>query len=88
MEARVRGRVQGVGFRAFVYDQARRLGLGGSVRNCWDGSVEVVAEGPRDRLERLLDVLREGPRAARVEGVEVRWDGPSADPPTGFEVRG
>src|SRR5689334_9970767 len=88
LEARVRGRVQGVGFRAFVWERARGLGLGGYVRNEWDGSVLVVAEGPRARLNTLLAALREGPPGARVSYVEPRWAGPSTAPPAHFEVRG
>lgn len=74
LRAVVRGRVQGVGFRDFVWRQAAFLGLVGYVRNGDDGrSLEVVAEGEREKLEQLLDCLREGPRGARVEDVDVRW---------------
>lgn len=70
----VRGRVQGVNFRSFVQARAHGLGLIGYVRNLSDGrSVEVVAEGPRDKLERLIDHLHDGPGMARVEGVDVEW---------------
>ena len=67
---RVRGRVQGVGFRAFVQRHGRALGLVGYARNLADGSVEVVAEGPEGSLELLSRRLQEGPRAARVTGVQ------------------
>lgn len=74
LRAVVRGRVQGVGFRDFVYTRARFLGLTGYVRNLPDDcSVEVVAEGRRADLEQLLEYLREGPRLARVDGVDVDW---------------
>ncbi len=74
----VRGRVQGVGFRDFVYMRARFLGLRGYVRNLPDmRSVEVVAEGERYALEQLLDHLREGPRGARVDGLDVAWGEPT-----------
>ena len=74
----VRGRVQGVGYRDFVYMRARFLGLQGYVRNLPDmRSVEVVAEGQRDALERLLDHLREGPRGARVDALDVTWGDPT-----------
>ena len=66
----VRGRVQGVGFRWFVEREAHMLGIGGSVRNNSDGSVEVLAIGTRDQLSGLRSRLREGPRAARVDDVE------------------
>jgi len=72
--ATVRGRVQGVNFRTFVATRARFLGLNGYARNLPDGSsVEVVAEGPRESLEQLLEYLHQGPRSARVEQVEVDW---------------
>jgi len=73
VEARVRGTVQGVGFRAFTLREARALSLTGYVKNEYDGSVSVVAEGPRDALERLLQALRGGPRAAAVKEVEMSW---------------
>lgn len=62
----VYGRVQGVGFRFFVQDEARRLGLAGWVRNRSDGGVEAVATGPAEKLRQLEDRLRVGPAAARV----------------------
>jgi len=74
----VRGRVQGVGYRDFVYMRARFLGLRGYVRNLPDmRTVEVVAEGERGGLEQLLDHLREGPRGARVDGLDVTWGEPT-----------
>lgn len=69
----VKGYVQGVGFRYYVVDTAVPLGLTGWVRNLWDGDVEVIAEGERGALEKLLAVLRRGPRAAHVSGVNVDW---------------
>jgi acylphosphatase len=68
----VRGRVQGVGFRWFVWREAQRLGLRGIVRNLPDGSVEVMAEGLEKALEELELALSQGPTAARVEHVEKR----------------
>ena len=74
----VRGRVQGVGFRDFVYMRARFLGLRGYVRNLPDmRSLEVVAEGERASLQQLVDYLREGPRGARVDGLDVTWGEPA-----------
>ena len=74
LRAVVRGRVQAVGFREFVYVRARFLGLTGYVRNGDDGrSLEVVAEGERQSLEQLLEYLRQGPRSARVDAVDVQW---------------
>jgi acylphosphatase len=67
----IRGRVQGVGFRAFVEDEAMLRGLRGWVRNRRDGSVEAVAAGPAKDVEALVEVLRRGPPAARVDSVGV-----------------
>ena len=75
LRAVVSGRVQGVNFRQFVYTRARFLRLTGYVGNLEDGlSLEVVAEGPRQDLEQLLEYLHEGPGSARVESVEVDWE--------------
>ena len=72
LHAFVEGDVQGVGYRYFVIDNARSLGLTGWVRNRFDGSVEVLAEGPRAYLEILIDALQQGPRSARVVGSAYR----------------
>lgn len=71
----VHGRVQGVGFRWFVWQAAGRLGLRGLARNLPDGSVEVVAEGPSNALEELAQALARGPATARVERVD-KYDVP------------
>ncbi len=73
LEAWVRGRVQGVGYRAFVERVALELGLAGYAKNLPDGRVEVVAEGEEEALNLLLEKLKAGPRLARVEGVEARF---------------
>ena len=80
VRAIIRGRVQGVGFRYFVADEARRLGLRGYVRNMPDrSSVELVAEGEKSGLDRLLLVVRKGPPGARVVNVDAAWSGRSGD---------
>src|SRR4051794_41579009 len=76
LEASVRGRVQGVGFRYFVLEWASMLGLGGWVANEADGSLRCVVEGRRDRLDELLGRLRQGPPGARVDAVEASWPAP------------
>jgi len=65
------GRVQGVGYRAACADRATSLGLGGWVRNRADGTVEVMASGPRERLEALRVWMEAGPPAAHVSKVEM-----------------
>ena len=75
LHAVVRGDVQGVGFRYFLQRKARELDLRGWVRNNDDGSVELVAEGPRDRLEELRRAAEHGPRMARVDRVDAHWSG-------------
>ena len=65
------GRVQGVGFRYFALDAARREGLGGYVRNLDDGRVEAVAEGEADSMVRFERALRQGPSRSRVEHVMI-----------------
>ncbi|MFN3704638.1 MAG: acylphosphatase [Thermoflexales bacterium] len=69
----VHGHVQGVGFRYFTLRRAEMLGLTGWVRNCQDGTVEVVAEGRTQELETLLAALHTGPSGAVVRRVEVSW---------------
>jgi acylphosphatase len=71
VHATVHGRVQMVGFRAFVLDRAWDLALRGTVANRPDGSVECVVEGSRDDVDRLIQSLREGPNSARVDRVDV-----------------
>lgn len=73
VQAIVRGRVQGVFYRASTEREARRLGLRGWVKNRADGSVEFVAEGAAEQLDELLAWAHKGPPAARVDGVDVSW---------------
>jgi acylphosphatase len=67
---KIRGRVQGVGFRYFTQHAASALGLTGYARNLDDGSVEVYAAGPADKLSEFAGLLHQGPRWADVRGVE------------------
>jgi acylphosphatase len=71
--ALVRGRVQMVGFRWFTLHAAEQWGAEGWVRNCPDGSVEVEACGPRERLEGFIEDLRRGPSSSRVTEIDVEW---------------
>ncbi len=76
LRAVVRGRVQGVGFRASVAHEGLRLDLAGWVRNLSDGAVELEAEGEPPALQRLLAYLKQGPRTARVDSVTSEWLAP------------
>ena len=82
----VSGRVQGVGFRYFTLDAARREGLHGYVTNHDDGSVEAAVEGEASAVERFERALRRGPSRARVEHVRVDDVEPSMLN-EGFEIR-
>lgn len=82
----IAGLVQGVGFRYATERQARRLGLNGWVRNTPDGRVEIVAEGPADRIGEFVAWSRRGPSASQVSEVERR-DEPPERPPPGFHIR-
>ena len=82
----VRGRVQGVYYRATTVDEARALGLAGYARNKPDGSVEVVARGEEVVLHRFLTYLHRGPSLAVVTTVEVEW-GDSTPAPDPFSVK-
>ncbi len=84
--ATVRGQVQGVGFRWFVQREAARLGLDGWVANQPNGTVEVVAEGPAAKLDRLVLQLWEGPLGSSVGGVDVRHE-PARGNIAGFAIR-
>ncbi len=86
MRAVVHGRVQGVFFRTFVEEHAQRLGLVGYVRNMPSGAVEVMAEGEREHVEKLVGYLEVGPLAAIVDGVDVNWSEYTGDH-SGFRVR-
>jgi acylphosphatase len=83
---RVSGRVQGVGYRYFALDAARREGLHGYVTNNGDGTVEAVAEGEAESVERFERALRRGPSRSRVEQVMVDEIEPAMTQ-GGFEIR-
>ena len=70
----IHGRVQGIGYRYSAVRQARALGLTGFVRNCGDGTVEVVAEGEEKHLAQLLAWCKNGPMLARVTTADEHWE--------------
>ncbi|PKM35274.1 MAG: acylphosphatase [Gammaproteobacteria bacterium HGW-Gammaproteobacteria-10] len=82
----VSGRVQGVYFRAFTQKEAKKHQLSGFAKNLPDGRVEVVAEGPKDAVEKLILWCRKGPITARVDHVETE-ELAGIDIPAGFEIR-
>jgi acylphosphatase len=86
LTAWVHGRVQGVGFRWWTRSRASELGLLGYASNLRDGRVEVVAEGPRDDCEKLLDLLKGDGTPGRVDLVVERWSD-AKDNVTGFAER-
>ncbi len=83
---RVTGRVQGVGFRAFVQRAGTLFGLSGWVQNVGYDQVETVAEGPRKVLEQFVESVKIGPRVSYVEEAKVEWETPQGDCKH-FEVR-
>ena len=76
MQARIfiTGFIQGVGFRGFVRSNARKLGLTGWVQNLTDGRVEVLAQGPKETIEKLIKICEKGPIIADVKSVAVTWE--------------
>ena len=83
---RLSGRVQGVGFRYYTADEARRRHLTGWVRNLDSGRVEAVFEGPRRVVEDMVQWCNNGPPGAYVRDVRVSWDEPPEHFPR-FEIR-
>lgn len=84
---RIYGRVQGVGFRAFVYREAKLVGCSGWVRNRTDGTVEAVVWGDDETVDALLMRIEEGPRWGRVDRVEITIESGAGERPAGFEIR-
>ncbi|MCC6396649.1 MAG: acylphosphatase [Bacteroidetes bacterium] len=82
----VEGLVQGVGFRWFVARHAQALSLKGFVRNLYDGTVEVEAEGDRGLVEELIKHLKVGPRSAQVRDLHIEWRTPENETRP-FEIR-
>jgi len=82
----ISGKVQGVGYRAWLHARASALGLSGWVRNRRDGTVEAMIQGPSETVAGLLADCRSGPRAARVNGIEYA-ETVEATPAGEFKVR-
>ena len=76
----VKGRVQGVGFRAHVEYHARQIGgLTGWVRNVGYDTVEAIAEGERSNVERFIEMMKQGPRMSQVDESSVEWENPTGE---------
>ena len=79
LHAIVHGRVQGVNFRYYTIHAAQRLGLTGWVANRWDGTVEAVAEGEREALDKFRAFLHSGSPSSMVQQVDVKWETPTGE---------
>ena len=79
IHAIVHGRVQGVFYRSHTQKKASSLWLKGWVRNCEDGTVELVAEGSEKNLRELIKWCNKGPAISNVEKVEVKWENPTGE---------
>jgi len=79
LHAIVHGRVQGVNFRYYTIHAAQRLGLTGWVANRWDGTVEAVAEGEREALDKFRAFLDSGSPSSMVQQVDVKWETPTGE---------
>jgi acylphosphatase len=86
VSGRVKGKVQGVGFRYFVQDSARLHSVAGYVKNAVDGSVEFVLQGPPAQVQALVGCIEKGPRFSKVEHLEYLESVPSETFNT-FELR-
>lgn len=73
LHLKIFGNVQGVNFRYYTFEKAQELNLTGWVKNAADGSLEILAQGDRENLEKLTTWARKGPRLAKVESLEVKW---------------
>ncbi|MCK8817672.1 acylphosphatase [Natroniella sulfidigena] len=79
IKANVKGRIQGVGYRASTHQKATRLGIKGYVKSSSGSEIEVVAEGEEEKIEELIQYLQEGPNKAEVEDFSYDWIEPTED---------
>jgi len=75
----VKGRVQNVGFRAHVEYSAKQIGITGWVRNVGYDTVEAIAEGEREKLDRFVEATKIGPRGGRVDETKINWENPTGE---------
>ncbi len=81
------GKVQGVFYRASCLEVAQELGLTGWVKNLLDGNVEVLAQGEKEKIEKLIEWCRKGPQGAKVSSVETDWQSILEQAPS-FDIAG
>jgi acylphosphatase len=81
----VEGRVQGVFYRAWTRENASKLGLSGWVKNLDNGRVEAVFEGPKEKLEQMVEKCKKGSRPSQVKHVDVVWEEATGEH-KGFEI--
>jgi len=79
------GRVQGVGFRAFIRENAHRLGVKGWAKNLNNGRVEAVFSGPEEKVDKLVELVKKGPRFGKVKNIKINND--IDEEFTNFEIR-
>ena len=86
VEITAEGLVQGVGFRWFISQNAKSLGVNGYVENLMSGEVHAVAEGEKEKLEQLIEKIKVGPSSANVKDVNIKWREPQNEF-TSFEIK-
>lgn len=86
VQIKIYGIVQGVSFRYYTREESLKLDLTGWVKNLPSGTVEILAQGEKENLEKLISWTKEGPRSARVESVETNWRVPK-ESFSSFEIR-
>ena len=85
--AKAAGRVQGVGFRMYVRENASKLGLRGWVMNMSDGTVEMEVQGPSGSVDRLFEIIQEGNYFIKVTELQMEKQNPVLPPESGFQIR-
>ena len=79
IKVNIKGRIQGVGYRANTHQKATRLGIKGYIRSTSGNEVEVVAEGDEDNLKKLIEFLEVGPDGTEIEKFDFEWIEPTDD---------
>ena len=85
--AKASGRVQGVGFRMYVRENASRLGIRGWVMNMSDGTVDMEVQGPSDKVDKLFEIIQEGNYFIKVTEFHIEKQNPVMPPESGFQIR-